>query len=109
MIQRSQRFRRIVASTTAAVVLALGLGVPLLDSGMALGHVSIAAEQVEGGFGDHDHGICVHHGATTWATGARTAPPLDLAVDENAPAQADAASPDGPAFPTHRSRAPPIS
>lgn len=67
MIQKLRRHRFTVALPTALVMAALALTVPLLD---AEPHGAVPSFQADGagaGYLDHDHSVCIQHGASPWS------------------------------------------
>jgi len=64
--------RTLVALAMAVVLIALSVGVPLLDLGWNADRVAIGTEGTAPGFVDHDHAICLQYGATAWSAATAT-------------------------------------
>ena len=108
MLTLSRPARASVATAVAAVLIALGAVVPLLDRGHGVGHLAVSAEDAPAGYLGHLHSICLQHGAAAWAP----------AEGADLPSEAPVVVSDGPGLQrpqiaatlsrTHQPRAPPL-
>lgn len=107
MVQRSGRPRALVALATAAILVALSAGVPLLDAGGVPGWGRGSHEGPAPGQVDHDHTLCLQHGATAWSPAPATSTPWASSVVEHAVPTGVRLHSEIVLRSTHHSRAPP--
>lgn len=107
MVQRSGRSRRLLAAVTAVVLVVLSTGMPLLDAGGPTGWDAAPHEGGAPGQVDHDHTLCLQHGATAWAPAPAAALPPESRVGEHALPAGRRLHSELLLRSTHHSRAPP--
>lgn len=101
-------FRAMVAATMMVVGVTLSALVPMLDRGRDPDALAFTEPGQSTGYVQHDHGVCVQHGAAAWTAAAMAELPaanLVRAADSPHPVVVD---PAGATLSTHRSRAPPL-
>jgi hypothetical protein len=108
MIPRTtSRTRASAALGLAVVLLALSVAVPLLDRGRTVGPLAFGDSDSHAGVVAHDHGICLQHGAATWAPGEGAKAPAPVLVRDHLRPEEGVVRTDAVPAPTHLPRAPP--
>lgn len=108
MFPASRTARARIAAITVAVLTALSVAVPLLDRGRDPGTLALAEPGTPLGQVDHDHAVCLLHGAAVWSPAAGTDLPSErLVAEADTRADTDDRSGRSSRF-LHYSRAPPL-
>ena len=109
MSPSSRPGRATVAAVTAALITALSVMVPLLDSGRVPGPVAIAETGAAGtGYVDHHHGVCLQHSAGAWTQTPGAELPSERFLREHDTPRATRHCSGYNARSLHFSRAPPL-
>ncbi len=100
--------RGLTAATTAVVLAAMIVAVPLLDRGADPGALALSDPAATVGYVDHHHGVCLQHSASAWSPTALAEFPIERCVQQtDSPSRALA--PSSPSLRLlHHSRAPPL-
>ena len=108
MIHTRGSLKASIAAAMAVVMLALGLGVPLLDLGRDPTRLVVADVEAPVGSVDHDHRLCAMFAAAPGSPASPAQPPsAAVAPDSGLPTPAAPCT--SPADDSsHRSRAPPV-
>lgn len=108
MFSLSRVMRARVAATTAVVVTALSVAVPLLDRGQDPDALAFSERGAPIGYVEHNHSVCLQHGQAVWTPVAAAELPAQRFVrQEDSPCRTVVHVP-GPAVSSHQSRAPPF-
>ena len=99
--------RRILALAMAAVLMALSLGMPLLDVDQPTTTVSVSDGAAAPGSLEHDHTLCMLYGAAPLAPAGAASAPMDRPVLPDAPPVESFRASERGCITPHRSRAPP--
>lgn len=90
MFPAPRAIRASVAALAVIVLTGLSVAVPLLDQGRDPGALAVSEPGTPAGYVDHDHAICLQHGAAAWSPAMGAELPSERLVPEtDTPVPAD--------------------
>lgn len=106
MLNRNGGTRAAVATAVIALLGALAVAVPLLDVVADGGPYAVSASQDTGRL-DHDHRICLQHGAMAWLAGVGASAPVEARPTADVPSVPAGEPPHVVVLSSYHPRAPP--